>query len=95
MSEVIEQAVNALKEKMSAATFDGTAKFSIEAEGSVIVDNNGVRAGDEDTEVTLKASTETFQDIMSGDLDPTSAFMSGKLQIEGDMGVAMRLSNIF
>ena len=47
MSEVIEQAVNALKEKMSAATFDGTAKFSIEAEGSVIVDNNGVRAGDD------------------------------------------------
>ena len=95
MSDVLEQAVNALKEKMSGTTFDGSAKFSIEDEGSVIVDRNGVRAGDEATEVTLKASTETFQDIISGDLDPTSAFMSGKLHVEGDMSTAMRLNSIF
>ena len=95
MSDVLEQAVNALKEKMNGTTFDGSAKFSIEDEGSVIVDRDGVRAGDENTDVTLKASTETFQDIINGDLDPTSAFMSGKLQIEGDMSTAMRLSSIF
>ena len=95
MSDVLEQAVNALKEKIKDTTFDGSAKFSIEDEGSVIVDRNGVRAGDEATEVTLKASTETFQDIISGDLDPTSAFMSGKLLVEGDMSTAMRLNSIF
>ena len=95
MSDVLEQAVNALKEKIKDTTFDGSAKFSIEDEGSVIVDRNGVRAGDEAPEVTLKASTETFQDIISGDLDPTSAFMSGKLHVEGDMSTAMRLNSIF
>ncbi len=94
MSNVVEQAVNALKEKISGSEFEGSAKFSIEDQGSIIVDGDGVRAGNEDTEVTLTASAETFQEIMGGDLDPTSAFMSGKLRIEGDMGTAMRLSGL-
>ena len=94
MSIVIEQALDALKEKMSGAGFDGSAKFSIEGEGSVIMDANGVRASDEDAEVNLIATADVFQDIMAGDLDPTSAFMSGKLRIEGDMGTAMRLSSV-
>jgi putative sterol carrier protein len=52
-----------------------------------------VRAGDEEAEVTLRANTETFQDILAGDLDPASAFMSGRLTIDGDMGVAMQLGS--
>ena len=94
MSNVIEQAVNALNDKMSGTGFDGSAKFSIEGEGSVIVDANGVRVSDDEAEVTLIATADVFQDIMAGDLDPTSAFMSGKLRIEGDMGTAMRLSSV-
>ena len=94
MSKVIEQALNALNEKMSGAGFDGSAKFSIEGEGSVIMDANGVRASDEDTEVTLIATADVFQDIMAGNLDPTSAFMSGRLRIEGDMATAMRLNSV-
>ena len=95
MSNVIEQALSALNEKLSMAGFDGSAKFSIEGEGSVIVDTNGARASDDEAEVTLIATADVFQDIMAGDLDPTSAFMSGKLRIEGDMGTAMRLSSLF
>ena len=32
--------------------------------------------------------------MVDGDLDPTGAFMQGKLQVEGDMGVAMKLSQV-
>ncbi len=94
MSNVIKQAVSALNDKVSGAGFEGSAKFFIEGEGSVVVDANGVRASDDEAEVTLIATANVFQDIMAGDLDPTSAFMSGKLRIEGDMGTAMRLSGI-
>ena len=94
MSIVIEQALDALQEKMSGAGFDGSAKFSIEGEGSVIMDANGVRASDEDAEVTLIATADVFKDIMAGNLDPTSAFMSGRLRIEGDMATAMRLNSV-
>ena len=61
----------------------------------MIIDAQGVRSGDDETDVTLIADAETFQDILSTDLDPTSAFMSGRLRVEGDMGTAMRLSGLF
>lgn len=56
-----------------------------------MVDDAGARAGDEEAEVTMTADAETFESILAGDLDPTAAFMSGKLAVEGDMGTAMKL----
>jgi putative sterol carrier protein len=53
-----------------------------------------VHAGDGDTDVTLTADADTFAMILSGDLNPTSAFMSGKLTLDGDMGTAMRLGSV-
>ena len=94
MSEAIETAVAALNAKLGESTLDGSAKFVIEGEGSVIIDENGARAGDDETDVTLTADAETFQAIMDGDMDPTSAFMSGKLVVDGDMGMAMKLGSV-
>ena len=93
MSDILEQAVTALNEKLSGA-FDGTAKFVIEDEGSLIIDENGARAGDDDADVTLTADVDTFQAILSGDLNPTAAFMSGKLAVDGDMGAALKLGTV-
>ncbi|MDG2356197.1 MAG: SCP2 sterol-binding domain-containing protein [Paracoccaceae bacterium] len=94
MTNIIETAIKALEEKLQGKSVDFSAKFEIENEGSIIVDNNGVRASSEDTDCTLIASAETFQDILSGETNPTSAFMSGHLKVEGSMGVAMQLGNI-
>lgn len=94
MSEVITAAVDALNKKLDGEGFDGTAKFVIEDEGSLIIDENGARAGDDDADVTLSADAETFQQILEGELNPTTAFMSGKLAIDGDMGAAMRLGGV-
>lgn len=89
-SKVIDAAVAALNEKMTGG-FDGLAKFVIEGEGSIVVDSDGARAGEDDTDVTLTADADTFQAMMSGDLNPTNAFMTGKLTVDGDMGLAMHL----
>jgi putative sterol carrier protein len=94
VSDVIDAAVTALNEKMEGQSFDSTAKFVIEGEGAVMVDGDGAHAGDEDADVTLTASQETFEAMMSGDLNPTSAFMGGKLAVDGDMGTAMKLGSI-
>lgn len=93
MSDVISSAVAALNAKDSSG-FDGTAKFVIEGEGSIMLDNSGARAGDEEADVTMTADTDTFQSILEGALDPTSAFMSGKLTVDGDMGMAMQLGSV-
>ena len=55
MTEVIEDAVRALKEKMLNTSFDGSAKFEIEGEGSIVLRGNSVYASDEDTDVTFVA----------------------------------------
>ncbi|MCZ4350982.1 SCP2 sterol-binding domain-containing protein [Roseovarius aestuarii] len=94
MSETIDAAVSALNAKLGDSTLEGSAKFVIEGEGAVIIDENGARAGDDDTDVTLTADAETFQAIMDGDMDPTAAFMGGKLAVDGDMGMAMKLGSV-
>lgn len=94
MSETVNEAVTALNAKLGSDGFDGTAKFVLGDEGSIIVDESGARAGDDEADVTLSADVETFQQIFEGDLNPTSAFMSGKLAIDGDMGAAMRLAQV-
>ncbi|MEL6645366.1 MAG: SCP2 sterol-binding domain-containing protein [Pseudomonadota bacterium] len=93
MSEVINHAVDALSAKLSGS-FDGSAKFVIEGEGAIMLDGDGVRAGDEEADVTLTADTDTFRSLLDGDLNPTSAFMSGKLSVDGDMGTAMKLGGV-
>ena len=55
---------------------------------------NTARAGDDDTDVTLTASTETFKAILDGEQNPTAAFMTGKLTVDGNMGLAMKLSGV-
>jgi putative sterol carrier protein len=45
--------------------------------------------------VTIAVSEENFQKLISGDLNPTTAYMTGKLKIKGDMGAAMKLQKLF
>ena len=93
MSEAVTQAVDALAAKL-AGGFDGIVKFVLNGEGAVMVDGSGVRAADEEADVTLSADPEVFRDIMDGTLNPAGAFMSGKLAVDGDMGVAMKLGTM-
>lgn len=89
MSAVIDGAVKALQDKITS--FDGIAKFVVEGEGAIMIDGQGVRAGDDDAEVTLTASRDTFEGILNGDTNPTMAYMSGKLKIDGSLPTAMKL----
>ena len=94
MSDVITKAVEALNEKMGGDGFDGSVKVEIEGEGCLMIDQNGARAADEDADCTLTADAETFQGMLTGDVNPTSAFMSGGLKVDGDMSAAMKLGAV-
>jgi putative sterol carrier protein len=73
--------------------------FDIEGAGQwkVDVDNGNVTVseGPGDADVTISTSEETFQKIIEGEQNPTSAYMTGKLKVKGDMGAAMKLQKLF
>ncbi|MDB4285971.1 SCP2 sterol-binding domain-containing protein [bacterium] len=75
-----------------------TIKFVME-EGIVYLDGSGdsntVTNEDKDADCTVNVSKEDFDAMLSGDLNPMAAFMGGKLQVDGDMGVAMKLGTLF
>ena len=94
MSDIINAAVTALNEKLAGAGFDGSAKFEIEGEGTVRIDETGASASEAVADVTLTADAETFQAILEGEQNATAAFMTGKLSVDGDMGMAMKLGAV-
>lgn len=93
MSTVIEAAVAALQQKVPNG-FDGVAKFVVTGEGAIMIDQAGVRAGDDAADVTLTADADVFKAILDGDLNPTTAFMTGRLSVDGAMGLAMKLGTV-
>ena len=60
------------------------------ADGAIIVTE-----GTGDADCTFSTSEENFEKIISGEQNATTAYMTGKLKIKGDMGAAMKLQKIF
>lgn len=89
-----------IKEKMSmAAGLNAKVKFDFGDEGFVFVDAtqsppSTSREDDEQADLTLETSKDTFQAIIDGTQDPNIAFMMGKLKVKGSMGLAMKLNSI-
>ena len=73
--------------------------FEIEGAGTWKVDvaDDGVTVteGPGEADVTIRTSEETFSSIASGEQNPTTAYMTGKLKVEGDMGAALKLQKLF
>ena len=77
--------------------FGNTVKFATD-QGVVYVDGNAtppvVSNDDKGADCTVKMEFSDLDDMINGKLDGMTAFMTGKLKIEGDMGVAMKLQSI-
>ena len=93
--ETLELRVDASK----TAGMNNSYVFEIEGAGTWQVDvaDGAVKVteGGTDGDVTIRTSEETFEAIASGDQNPTTAYMTGKLKIDGDMGAAMKLQKLF
>lgn len=81
-----------------AGKFGAKANFSFD-EGLIHLDDSvspAVVSNDEAlADCTFRTSMGTFEKLVNGDLNPMMAFMSGKLKIDGDKGIAMKLASIF
>lgn len=87
-------------DEAKTAGMTNTYRFEIDGAGSWIVDvENGKVAvsqnGDAEPDCTILASEATFQKLVSGEQNPTTAYMTGKVKIKGDMSAAMKLQKLF
>jgi putative sterol carrier protein len=46
-------------------------------------------------DVAITVGMEDWEDLISGRLDPLTAYITGKLQIAGDLSLATRLGSLF
>jgi putative sterol carrier protein len=53
------------------------------------------RGDAENPNLTLLADARDYVKITLGQMDPTAAFMQGKLKIKGDMGLAIKMQSMF
>ena len=81
------------------AGMNNTYAFDIEGAGMwtvAIADGTvAVTEGAGEADCTFSSNEETFEKIVAGEQNATTAYMTGKLKIKGDMGAAMKLQKIF
>jgi len=83
-----------LKSKVESSGFDRSVKFDTGADGVIVIDGTSISTTDAPADCTISISLDDLESLVAGELNPTMAFMSGKIKVEGDMTVAMALSQL-
>ena len=96
----LHEVANGLAERVSGKSpLGGTVKFDLGEAGCLFIDGDGggntVTANKNDpASCTISMSADDFKDLIQGRLQPTSAFMQGKMRVDGDMMLAMKLGQM-
>jgi len=102
MADSVQEFFDGLPTRADAAKLEGmsnTYVFDIEGAGAwrVAVADGAVTVeeGTGEADCTITTSEESFMKVVRGEQNPTTAYMTGKLKIKGDMGAAMKLQKLF
>lgn len=88
----VEAIVNKIQSRLEGSGFDRSVKFDLGENGIILVEGGSVSATDGEADCTISISQADLEEMIAGELDPMTAFMSGKISVDGDMSVAMALS---
>lgn len=73
-------------------------KLVLEDGGVIFWDGTGDQTAfsnqDGEADTTMRISGENLEKLIAGTLDPTMAYMTGKLKVEGKMGVALKINSM-
>lgn len=95
----LEACTEAIRTKVGADSGLGaTLKFDCGTDGVIYIDGkatpNTVTNDNNDADCTVGITLDNLNALLSGDLEPATGFMMGKLKVSGDMSVAMRLQRV-
>lgn len=79
---------------LTKVSFDESLKLDCGEDGVIVLQDGALSRDDTDTDCTIKMSRSNLEKLMTGDLNPMTAFMMGKIKVSGDMSVAMRLGQL-
>ena len=73
-----------------------TVKLDFGDNGTIMLDGVGNKVTEDDgtADTTIKITWDDWQAMADGQLDGMTAFMTGKLKVEGDMSNAMQLQGV-
>jgi putative sterol carrier protein len=102
MSQTAKEFFDSLAERVNgrghAAAVDASYVFHIAGSGTwtvKILDGQvAVTEGDAGGDCTVSTSEETFQRLVARRQNPVTAYMTGKLKVDGDIDAALKLKDI-
>lgn len=90
----LEEARTRIQKRLDEKPFDGTIKFDCGDDGVLVLSQDKITSDDQDAPCTVALTTGDLLALIDGELNPTIGFMQGKLRIDGDMGIALKLASI-
>ena len=93
LAELTAKAATAMSD---SSDFKKKVKFDFGNVGRLFIDGEAGVANNEDSDAdaTISVDWDDFAKLAAGEMDPTMAFMQGKLKVAGDMSVAMQLQSL-
>lgn len=101
MAESAREFFESLEGRIDAAATAGQTvsyRFDVEGAGSwrvAVVDGRAtVAESAEDADCVIRMKEETMLRLVRGEQKPATAFMTGKIAVEGDMSLALKLGQL-
>ena len=83
-----------IREGLVGRSFDGSLKFDCGEDGVIVLADGTATTEDREADCTIRLSRENLVKMLVGELNPMTGFMLGKLQVSGDMSVALGMSRL-
>mgnify|MGYP002781103732 CR=1 FL=1 len=104
-ASTVTEAVETMKGRFNAGAASGlSAVYQVNLSGPessshfLEIKDGGLTTGEgthDSPNITINMASNDFIAMTNGQLNPTMAYMSGKLKISGDMGLAMKMQSLF
>src|SRR5690606_38440916 len=94
----VDAIINDLRERIKDRPVRADVQFDLGSDGVMLVKGSTtppeISREDGPAEVTLRLSAADLQEILDGSLNPQMALMGGRLQVDGNMALAMQLADV-
>ena len=83
-----------LQKGLDLKPLDNSIKFDCGDQGAITLEGGTAHLDDREADCTIRISEPNLAKLITGKLNPMTAFAMGKLKVSGDMSVAMKLSQL-